>query len=121
MATTNSFKVAAETLKGLRPDGRLVLIGMSDDSFVIANPLKVMENRLQIIGSNQNSREYLYEPLDYVVKGEVKVMEETFSLDDAADAYEKMASGKVTFPCCHYSLVKINHHRQIRAGESVMD
>ena len=91
---------------------------MSDDSFVIANPLKVMENRLQIIGSNQNSREYLYEPLDYVVKGEVKVMEETFSLDDAADAYEKMASGKVPFPCCHYSLVKINHHRQICAGES---
>ncbi len=32
------------------------------------------------------------------VKGKVKVMTETFPLDDAAaDAYEKMASGEVRF------------------------
>jgi hypothetical protein len=37
------------------------------------------------------------------VKGKVKVMTETFPLDDAADAYEKMASGKVRF-CAVYSL-----------------
>jgi D-arabinose 1-dehydrogenase-like Zn-dependent alcohol dehydrogenase len=37
------------------------------------------------------------------VKGKVKVMTETFPLDDAADAYAKMASGKVRF-CTLYSL-----------------
>jgi D-arabinose 1-dehydrogenase-like Zn-dependent alcohol dehydrogenase len=37
------------------------------------------------------------------VKGKVKVMTETFPLDDAADAYEKTASGKVRF-CAVYSL-----------------
>jgi alcohol dehydrogenase len=97
LATTNSYKAAADTLKGLRPDGRLVLIGISDEPFVIANGFEVMGNRLQIIGSNQNGREYLYEALDYVAKGKVKVMTETFPLDDAADAYEKMASGNVRF------------------------
>jgi len=47
-----------------------------------------MANRLQIIGSQQNGREYLYEALDYVAKGKVKVMTETFPLEDSADAYE---------------------------------
>ena len=97
LATTNSYRSPSQTLKGLRPDGRLVLIGISDEPFVIANPYEVMGNRLQIIGSNQNGQEYLYEALNYVVRGKVKTMTETFSLDDAADAYEKMASGKVRF------------------------
>jgi alcohol dehydrogenase len=48
-------------------------------------------------GSNQNGREYLYEALDYVAKGKVKVMAETFHLDDVADAYEKVANGNVRF------------------------
>jgi D-arabinose 1-dehydrogenase-like Zn-dependent alcohol dehydrogenase len=54
-------------------------------------------NRHQIIGSNQNGREYLYEALDYLVKAKVKVMAETFPLDDIADAYEKVANGNVRF------------------------
>jgi alcohol dehydrogenase len=54
-------------------------------------------NRFQIIGSSQNGREYLYEALDYVAKGKVKVMAETFPLDQVADAYEKVANGSVRF------------------------
>jgi alcohol dehydrogenase len=54
-------------------------------------------NRFQIIGSSQNGREYLYEALDYVAKGKVKVMAETFPLDHVADAYEKVANGSVRF------------------------
>ncbi len=34
---------------------------------------------------------------DFVVKGKVKVIAETYSLDDIADAYEKVASGNVRF------------------------
>jgi alcohol dehydrogenase len=56
-----------------------------------------LANRHQIIGSQQNGREYLYEALDYVAKGKVKVMAETFPLDDIADAYEKVANGNVRF------------------------
>ena len=40
------------------------------------------------------------------VKGKVKEMTETFPLDDAADVYEKTASGKVRF-CAVYSLSPI--------------
>jgi alcohol dehydrogenase len=38
------------------------------------------------MGSNQSGRDYLYEALDYVAKGKIKVMTETFPLDDIADA-----------------------------------
>jgi alcohol dehydrogenase len=97
IVTSNSYKSAADTLRGLRPDGRLMFIGGSDEPFTIPSPVEFLMNRHQIIGSSQNSREYLYEALDYVAKGKVKVMAETFSLDDIADAYEKVANGNVRF------------------------
>ena len=97
LATSNSYKVAADTLRGLRPDGRLMFIGGSDEPFTIPSPGELLFNRHQIIGSSQNGREYLYEALDYVAKGKVKVMAETFPLDDIADAYEKVANGNVRF------------------------
>ena len=97
LATSNSYKAAADTLRGLRPDGRLMFIGGSDEPFTIPSPGEFLANRHQIIGSSQNGREYLYEALDYVAKGKVKVMVETFPLDDIADAYEKVANGKVRF------------------------
>jgi alcohol dehydrogenase len=97
LATSNSYKGAADTLRALRPDGRLMFIGGSDEPFTIPSPGEFLANRHQIIGSSQNGREYLYEALDYVAKGKVKVMAETFPLDDIADAYEKVANGNVRF------------------------
>jgi alcohol dehydrogenase len=98
LATTNSYKAASDTLQGLRPDGRLILIGLlSDEPFTISAPFEFIANRLQIMGSAHNGREYLYEALDYVAKGKVKIMTETFPLDDIADAYGRVANGKVRF------------------------
>jgi alcohol dehydrogenase len=97
LATSNSYKAAADTLRGLRPDGRLIFIGGSDEPFIIPSPGEFLFNRHQIVGSSQNGREYLYEALDYVAKGKVKVMAEIFPLDDIADAYEKVANGTVRF------------------------
>ena len=98
LATSNSYKAAADTLRGLRPDGRLMFIGASDEPFTIPSPGEFLMNRHQIIGSNQNGREYLYEAAKgEVAKGKVKVMAETFPLDDVTDAYEKVANGKVRF------------------------
>ncbi len=52
---------------------------------------------LGLMGTEQSGREYLYEALDYVEKGKVKVMTETFPLDDVADAYERAENGNVHF------------------------
>ncbi len=95
LVTTNSYKSVSDVLKGLRPDGRLVLMGVSEEPLVITSEL--IGNRWHILGSNQNGQEFLYEALDYVAKGKVKIISETFSLDDIEQAYEKVSTGNVRF------------------------
>ena len=53
--------------------------------------------RIQIIGSQQNGPEYLYEALDYVALGKVKSVVETYPLAEAAKAYQRVAEGKARF------------------------
>ena len=93
LATSNSYKAASESLKGLRPDGRMVLMGFSTEPLIVTS--EIIGNRSRIIGSTQNSQEYLYEALDYVAKGKVKVIAETYPLHDIARAYENVAAGNV--------------------------
>ena len=95
LVTSNSYKPASEVLKGLRPDGRLVLMGVSTEPLVVT--AEIIGNRSRIIGSSQNGPEYLYEALDYVAQGKVKIIAETYSLDDIARAYENVATGNVRF------------------------
>ena len=95
LVTSNSYKAASESLKGLRPYGRMVLMGISDEPLIVTS--EIIGNRSRIIGSQQNDQEYLYEALDYVSKGRVKVIAETYSLHDIGRAYENVAAGKVRF------------------------
>jgi alcohol dehydrogenase len=95
LVTSNSYKAVGDALKGLRPDGRMVLMGFSGEPFMMTS--EIIGNRWRIIGSTQNGQEYLYEALDYVAKGKVKIIAESFALDDIAEAYEKVASGNVRF------------------------
>jgi D-arabinose 1-dehydrogenase-like Zn-dependent alcohol dehydrogenase len=67
-----------------------------------AEPLAVslidlISKRIQIIGSQQNGPEYLYEALDYVAQGKVKSIIETYPLAEAAKAYQRVAEGKARF------------------------
>lgn len=96
LVTSNSYKPAIDALKGLRPQGRMVIMGVSNE------PLNIPAFQLffywqQIIGSQQNGIDYLYEALDFVAKGKVKVMTETFPLEDISQAYDKVANGQVRF------------------------
>ena len=95
LVTSNSYKAASESLKGLRPDGRMVLMGISDEPLIVTS--EIIGNRSRIIGSQQNDQEYLYEALDYVAKGKVKVIAETYPLHDIARAYQNVAAGNVRF------------------------
>jgi dehydrogenase len=53
--------------------------------------------RIRVLGSQQNGPEYLYEALDYAARGKVKVMAETYKLDEIDRAYERVANGQVRF------------------------
>jgi D-arabinose 1-dehydrogenase-like Zn-dependent alcohol dehydrogenase len=96
LATGNSTEAMADAIQGLRPDGRLVVMGFEGKPLPVS-PADLIVRRLKIVGSQQNGREYLYEALDYVAKGKVKVITETYSLAEVNKAYDRVAEGKVRF------------------------
>ena len=96
LATSNSYKATADSLKGLRPDGRLILMGVSATEPLTLSP-ELLFKRGRIIGSTQNDREHLFEALDYAAKGKVRVMTEIFPLEEISNAYDKVANGSVRF------------------------
>jgi alcohol dehydrogenase len=96
LSTSNSTKSMMDSIQGLRPDGRLVTMGVDAEPLVLSL-VELLMKRIQVIGSSQNGREYLYEALDFVAKGKVKVMAETYPLADAAKAYQRVAEGKPRF------------------------
>ena len=89
-------KAMADSIQGLRPDGRIVTMG-ADAEPIPVSLMDLISRRIQVIGSSQNDREHLYEALDYAAKGKVKVIEEIYKLDEARKAYERVAEGKVRF------------------------
>src|SRR5919201_1496890 len=96
LATSNSYKATADSIKGLRPDGRVILMGVSSTEPLTISP-EILFKRARIIGSTQNDREHLYGALDYVAKGRVGVMTEIFPLEEISNAYNKVANGNVRF------------------------
>ncbi len=96
LGTSNSTDAMAETLQGLRPDGRLVVMGYDPKPLQVSLGDLIMR-RLRILGSQQNGTEYLYEALDFAAKGRVKVIAETYALDEIHRAYERVRNGQVRF------------------------
>jgi len=96
LSTSNSYKATADSIKALRPDGRLILMGVSTTEPLAISP-EILFKRGHVIGSTQNDREHLYEALDYVARGKVRVMTEIFPLEDITNAYDKVANGNVRF------------------------
>ncbi len=96
LSTSNSSKSASEAVRGIRPDGRLVIMGLDTEPVQIS-PADLILKRIKIVGSQQNNREYLYEALDFVAKGKVKPMIEKFALKDIETAYDKVEKGDVRF------------------------
>ena len=73
LGTSNSADAMADAVKGLRPDGRLVVMGFEPKPLPLSIGDLIMR-RTRVLGSQQNGREYLYEALQFVAKGKVKVL-----------------------------------------------
>ena len=96
LGTSNSTKSTVDGIQGLRPDGRLVIMGVDAEPLSISL-MDLISKRIQIIGSQQNGPEYLYEALDFVAQGKVKTIVETYTLAEAAKAYQRVEEGKARF------------------------
>lgn len=96
LSTSNSTKAMVDSIQGLRPDGRLVTMG-ADAEPISISLMDLIGKRIRVIGSQQNGPEYLYEALDFVAQGKVKTIVETYSLEEAPKAYQRVVEGKPRF------------------------
>ena len=83
-------------LGGLAANGRLMVIGASDE------PIEVPENwllsgRRSIVGCPSGSSIYSQDALSFSALSRVRSMNEVFLLERAAEAFDLMMSGKARF------------------------
>lgn len=97
LATSNSNAAMEQAVGALRPFGRLVIMGVDGGSKFTFDPVAVLTKRIKIITSSQNGTRDLYEALQYVADGKVKVVTETFTLGNIAQAFDKVANGTIRF------------------------
>lgn len=97
LATTTSAAQVSKVVSGLRPEGRLVTMGVTDGPLVIEDLTKLLFHQCSIKGSTHNNRADLVEALDLVARGKVTPIIETYPLSQINAALERVESGKVRF------------------------
>ena len=96
LGTTNSAAHVTQALRGLRPEGRLVNMGLADGP-IQADAMQFLGAQVRLIGSRQNQRRDLVEALHLAASGRVKPMVEIYPLDRINDARERLEAGKVRY------------------------
>lgn len=81
-----------ELARGLRPFGRLVLLGVSREVLSLT-PLELVLGKFSVLGSCQGPRHRLRETLELHRRSGARTVVERHSLEDALAAYERVASG----------------------------
>jgi D-arabinose 1-dehydrogenase-like Zn-dependent alcohol dehydrogenase len=96
MHTSSNHAIVASAMEGLRPWGKVIMMGIATDELTLP-ALPLVSNSHQIVGSAHNGFEYLVEALDIVNSGEVTPVVEVFPKERIAEAYAKAAAGEVRF------------------------
>jgi D-arabinose 1-dehydrogenase-like Zn-dependent alcohol dehydrogenase len=96
LATVPSGKAMSEILGGLAVNGKLVIIGASDEPIQVPSFLFI-SGRRSLIGWPAGTSIDSQDTLSFSVLSGVRSMNEVFPLEKASEAYEKMMSGKARF------------------------
>jgi D-arabinose 1-dehydrogenase-like Zn-dependent alcohol dehydrogenase len=96
LATVPSGKAMSEILGGLAVNGKLVIIGASDEPIQVPSFLFI-SGRRSLIGWPAGTSIDSQDTLSFSVLSGVRSMNEVFPLEKAAEAYEQMMSGKARF------------------------
>ncbi len=96
LATAPSAKAMSALLPGLGPDGKLVVIGASAEPLEAA-PTLLLLNSLSIDGWYSGTAIDSEDTLRFSKQAGVQSMNEVFPLERAAEAYQRMLSGKARF------------------------
>lgn len=96
LATANSGKAMGSVLGGLGIDGKLIVLGAAMDPLELP-PLMLIGKRLSISGWPSGTSMDSQDTLRFSALTGVRSMNEVFPLERAAEAYERMISGKARF------------------------
>lgn len=96
LTTIGNAEAVADILPGLAPEGRLVLLGIGKDPLAVSMGQLVGGER-GVLGSITGSPYENERTLDFSVLAGVRPTIETMPLEQAAEAYQRMRSGAVTF------------------------
>jgi D-arabinose 1-dehydrogenase-like Zn-dependent alcohol dehydrogenase len=95
LATATNGPAMSATVAGLAPLGRLMVLGAADK--LEASPLVLLSGRRSIDGWYSGTSIDSQDTLNFSVQTGVRSMNETYPLDRAPEAYERMLSGKARF------------------------
>jgi D-arabinose 1-dehydrogenase-like Zn-dependent alcohol dehydrogenase len=96
LSTSNSAAHVLQAIGGLRPEGKLVILGLPDAPLQL-NAMSVMFPIRYVFGGSQGERRDLVQLLDLAAAGKVKPKLETYPLDKINDVLERQEQGKVRF------------------------
>ena len=96
LATAPDSKSISALVDGLASDGKLLVIGASQDSLTVT-PLQLIGQRRTIAGWPSGTAKDSEDTLQFSAMMGVRPMIETYPLAKAAEAYERMISGKARF------------------------
>jgi D-arabinose 1-dehydrogenase-like Zn-dependent alcohol dehydrogenase len=96
LATAPSSKAMSELINGLGPNGKLVVIGATFDPIEVA-PVQLINGSKTIQGWAAGTPADSEDTLRFAELSGVRPMIETYPLEKAAEAYDRMMSGKAEF------------------------
>jgi D-arabinose 1-dehydrogenase-like Zn-dependent alcohol dehydrogenase len=96
LATTTNAQAMAATLGGLAPDGRLIVIG-ADVAPMPVSTLELMGKRTGVCGWPSGSSIDSEDTMTFAARSGVRPMTETFPLERAEEAYQRMMSNRARF------------------------
>jgi D-arabinose 1-dehydrogenase-like Zn-dependent alcohol dehydrogenase len=96
LATAPSSKAMSELIDGLGPTGKFVVVGMSTDPIEVT-PLQLIVGERSLQGSAVGTPTDSEDTLGFAELTGVRPMIETYPLERAAEAYERMMSGNAQF------------------------
>jgi D-arabinose 1-dehydrogenase-like Zn-dependent alcohol dehydrogenase len=96
IATVTNGPAMSATVGGLAPRGRLLVLGAAHDNIEVP-PLALIMGRKAVEGWYSGTSIDAEDTLTFSKLAGVKSMNETYPLEKAAEAYDRMASGKARF------------------------
>lgn len=96
LSTTSSVRDASDIATGLRPEGRLVTLGLGDGALEL-DPMVLMSRQAEVIGAMQSDRADLVDLLDLAAAGRVRPKLEVYRDNQIERALTRLRERRVRY------------------------